>query len=277
MSFWGYADYVSVAERRARAAREAAKLAKQGRALAPVQIEGRKIAKAFWGKAWCDNLERYADYANRLPRGRSYVCNGLVIDLRIEQGCVEALVSGSELYRVRIDIALAAAERWRAICTDCAGSIGSLVELLQGRLSRDVISRVCRAEDGLFPAPREIKRFCSCPDSAGLCKHIAAALYGVGARLDREPDLLFTLRGVDRTELVSSGAVAYVTDAAAGSGRLLESDDLSALFGLEIEAPMASGPKPDPKPKPTPASLPERKPSKPASRKPDPPKRRKGA
>jgi uncharacterized Zn finger protein len=255
MSFWGYRDYVSVAERRAKAIRELEKLRKTGVAASPVAIEGRKIAKQFWGKAWCDNLERYSDYANRLPRGRSYVTNGLVIDLQVARGKVEALVSGSETYKVKIDIAVAAPARWKAICGDCAGSVGSIVELLQGKLTGHVMERVCRPADGLFPAPGEIKMACSCPDWAGLCKHVAATLYGVGARLDRDPDLLFTLRGVERAELVSTGADVSITQVAAGGERVLADDDLSALFGLEIDAPAPVVAPPAKPAKPKPAAV----------------------
>lgn len=240
MSFWGYQDYVTVAERRARATREIARLKKLGRTLSPVVVEGRKIARLFWGKAWCENLERYSDFANRLPRGRSYVSNGLVVDLVVSRGMVEALVSGSETYKVRIEIAVAASARWKAICADCQGSVGSIVELLQGKLSARVMERVCRAGDGLFPAPKEIKMTCSCPDWADMCKHVAAALYGVGARLDADPDVLFKLRGVDRADLVSVGADLSFTQSAAGSARVLVGADLAELFGVEIEAPMAS-------------------------------------
>ena len=236
MSFWGFRDYVPVAERRAKAAKEVAKLRKQGRAVSPVVIEGRKIATSFWGKAWCDNLERYSEFANRLPRGRTYVNNGSVIDLQLTRGKVEALVSGSEIYKVKIDTAVAAPARWKAICADCAGSIGSMVELLQGALSKHVMERVCREADGLFPAPTEIKMSCSCPDWADMCKHVAATLYGVGARLDHDPDLLFTLRGVERSELVSTGADLSITEAAAHSERVLASGDVAALFGLEFDA-----------------------------------------
>jgi uncharacterized Zn finger protein len=241
MSFWGYREYVPVAQRRAKAAKEVAKLKKQGRAVAPVVIEGRKIATSFWGKAWCDNLERYSDFANRLPRGRTYVNNGSVIDLQIARGRAEALVSGSEIYRVRIDIAVAAPARWQAICADCAGSVGSIVELLQGKLSKHVMERVCREADGLFPAPKEIKMSCSCPDWAGMCKHVAATLYGVGARLDHDPDFLFTLRGVNRSELVSTGADLSITEAAVDSERVLVDDDVAALFGLEFDAAPSAG------------------------------------
>jgi hypothetical protein len=139
---------------------------------------------------------------------------------------------------------VAAPARWKAICADCSGSVGSIVELLQGKLSGRVMERVCRADDGLFPAPKEIKMSCSCPDWAGMCKHVAAALYGVGARLDVDPDVLFTLRGVERAELISTGADLAITQTAAGGARVLAQDDLSALFGLEIEAPAGAGAKP---------------------------------
>ena len=240
MSYWGFRPYVPVAERRRRAAKEIEKLRKKGHVVAPIVIEGRKIARSFWGKAWCDNLERYSDFANRLPRGRTYVGNGSVIDLRIARGKVEALVSGSEIYKVKISIAVAAPSRWKAICADCAGSVGSLIELLHGKLSKNVMERVCKEADGLFPTPQEIAMSCSCPDWADMCKHVAAALYGVGARLDADPDLLFTLRGVDRAELVSTvGADLPLTRTAAASERVLADDDVAALFGLEMDASVA--------------------------------------
>src|SRR3954454_13790165 len=171
---YGFPRYVSVAERRRKAAREVEKLKKNGRTVTPVAIEGNKIATTFWGKAWCDNLESYSDYANRLPRGRSYVKNGSVCDLYIEPGKVTALVCGSELYRIAIKIKPLAADTWRSIKNQCAGQIGSMIELLQGKLSKSVMEVVTRHDGGLFPKPREIGMNCSCPDAAGMCKHLAA-------------------------------------------------------------------------------------------------------
>jgi SWIM zinc finger len=247
MRFGEYPAYVPVAERRAQGAREIAKLQKQ-RAVAPVVIEGRKIAQSFWGIAWCDNLERQSRFASRLPRGRAYVRNGSVIDLQIERGTLRALVCGSEIYQVTIDIAVAKPSRWKAICADCTGSVGSLVELLQGKLSNHVMERVCRDKDGLFPAPSEIRLSCSCPDYADMCKHVAAVLYGVGARLDAAPELLFTLRGVDRSELVAgAGADGRIPGSGAASEWLLVDVDIAALFGLDMApgaAPEASAPPP---------------------------------
>src|SRR5882762_9857861 len=235
MGFYEWRPYVSVAERRLKAQRELAKLKKKGQSISPVTIEGRAIARSFWGKSWCANLERYSDYENRLPRGRTYVRNGSVVDLQIAKSKVLAVVSGSHLYRVTITIAPVTATRWKAICRDCAGTIDSLVELLQGRLSKGVMDRVCREDDGLFPTPKEIKLSCSCPDWAGMCKHVAAVLYGVGARLDEKPALLFALRGVDENQLLANAAQELsLKKAVPATTKVLHDGDVAALFGLEM-------------------------------------------
>ena len=234
MSYYEWQPYVSVAERRRKAAKEIAKLKKNGQAIFPVTIAGRKIAESFWGKSWCTNLERYSDYENRLPRGRTYVRNGSVVNLQIAKGKVSAIVSGSHLYRVTITIAPVTATRWKAICGDCAGAIDSLVELLQGRLSKGVMDRVCREGDGLFPTPKEIKLSCSCPDWADMCKHVAAVFYGVGARLDEKPALLFELRGVDENQLLANAGQKLSLKTAVPATKVLDDADVAALFGLEM-------------------------------------------
>jgi hypothetical protein len=227
--------YVPVAQRRHQAAREVARLARKGRAVAPVVVEGRAIARTFWGKAWCENLERYSDFANRLPRGRAYVRHGAVIHLEIAPGAVSALVSGSHIYTVAVDVSPVARARWQAICRDCTGAIDSLVELLQGRLARGVMERLCQPETGLFPAPPEIAFTCSCPDSASMCKHVAAVLYGVGARLDQRPELLFALRGADQTDLIAqAGRGAPAAGKPPARGRLLAGAQLAEIFGIEL-------------------------------------------
>ena len=237
---WGYhgrwPGYVSVAERRKTAERQLKKLRKNGQSVSPVTIEGRKIARTFWGKAWCDNLEGYRDYENRLPRGRTYVRNGLVVDLQITALEIKALVSGSSVYKVVVTIKALAPSLWRSICTDCAGGIDSLVELLQGRFSNGVMERLCRQERGLFPKPSEIRFSCTCPDGAYMCKHVAAALYGVGSRLDEKPELLFRLRAVDENELVAGlDEDMPFSNQPLDAGKILENEDISALFGLDIE------------------------------------------
>jgi uncharacterized Zn finger protein len=235
---YAFRPYVSVAARRARAARELAKLRKNGRAMSPIAIEGRKIASTFWGKAWCDNLERYSDYANRLPRGRTYVRNGSVVDLQVGPGRVTALVSGSAMYDVQVTVRPVPRARWIAISRDCSGAIDSLVELLQGRLSKGVMTRLCEEKGGMFPSPADIRFTCSCPDWASMCKHVAAVLYGVGARLDRQPDLLFTLRKVDQQELIATaGSGLSRKGRRPAGGKVLASDDLSQMFGIEVAPP----------------------------------------
>ena len=204
MSWHSFRPYVTAAERRAKAVKQAAKLFIKGRKLSPVQIKGRDIARTFWGKAWCSHLESFSDYENRLPRGRTYVRSGSVIDLQIAPGKITAKVMGSSLYEINLAIAPLDESRWQAIKAECAGKIDSLVELLQGRLSSAVLRIITDRDKGLFPKPSEIEKTCSCPDWADLCKHLAAVLYGVGSRLDQEPELLFVLRGVDHLELIGS-------------------------------------------------------------------------
>ncbi len=229
-----------MAQRRREAAKKIARLKKAGREISPVEIAGRNIAATFWGDAWCKNLEAYSDYSNRLPRGRTYVRNGSVIDLQIEAGHVRALVSGSEIYQLDIEIKRLARRRWTSIRGPCAGQIDSLVELLRGSISKGVMEIVTRKGEGLFPSPREISLRCSCPDWATMCKHVAATLYGVGARLDREPELLFTLRGVDPAEMVEAAVDQPPTASRSRRGRVLESDDLSSVFGVDIDLGEAS-------------------------------------
>ncbi len=227
--------YVPVAERRRKARLAMERLRKKGHTVSPVQIEGRVIANTFWGKAWCDNLERYRDYEHRIERGRTYVRNGSVVDLQIAPCEVTATVSGSRLYNVNIKIADVPTRQWASICADCAGGINSVVELLQGRFAQGVMERICRQGDGLFPTPAEIRFSCTCPDHASMCKHVAAVLYGIGARLDVRPELLFHLRAVDQSDLIAQiDSAIPLVPAAPSSGELLETDDLSALFGLEL-------------------------------------------
>jgi len=235
MAYFAWRPYVPVAERRRRALREMEKLRKNGHPVAPVVLSGRAIATTFWGRAWCDNLERYSDFASRLPRGRTYVRNGSVVDLQLGAGAVRAHVYGSELYRVEVKVARVAAQRWRSICADCGGAIDSLVELLQGRLSKGVMERLCQERTGLFPSPQEIELSCSCPDSASMCKHVAAALYGVGARLDERPELLFRLRDADERELIAqAGSALPLGGRGAPRGKVLDDAKLAELFGLEM-------------------------------------------
>ncbi len=234
--WWSYKPYVSAAERRHKALREVTKLEKKGRKISPVHINGTKIASTFWGKAWCKHLESYSDYSNRLPRGRSYVRNGSVLDLQIEPGKISALVSGSEVYTIDISIKPLAAATWNNIRQRLSGEISSIIELLQGRMSDAVMAVVSDRDSGMFPAPEHIDMECSCPDSAGLCKHLAAVLYGVGARLDTQPELLFTLRQVNHLELVpTTSTVDALTNTGSRVRKTIAAGELADVFGVEMD------------------------------------------
>jgi uncharacterized Zn finger protein len=233
-----YPPYLSAGEKRARGMLALAKLLKKSRrAAAPVVLPHRKqqLATTFWGQAWADNLERYADLANRLPRGRAYLRNGSVLDLAIGPGRVEAYVAGTELYRVMVGLAPLPQARWKRIVARCTGRIGSLVGLLRGELSADVLAVLTDPREGLFPEPRELTLDCSCPDAAELCKHVAAVLYGVALRLDTRPELFFDLRQVDQAELIGSATSAVVVRPRPLAGKRIAADRLSAVFGIELE------------------------------------------
>ncbi len=234
---WGrWKPYVSVGQRQANARREVGQLRKKGRKIEPVVIEGKKIVKTFWGKGWCDHVESFHDYENRLPRGRTYVRNGSVCHLSIKKGKITAMVSGSSLYEINIKIEPLDKKKWNRLKKQCTGKIGSLLELLQGKLSDSIMKVVTDPQNGLFPQSKEISFDCDCPDWASMCKHVAAVFYGVGARLDAQPELLFLLRGVDHEELITADAETAVSAAVGeAGGQHLESDDLADIFGIDIE------------------------------------------
>lgn len=245
--YFRWKPYVPAAARRRTAERTVAKMQKKGQTLSPVVASRGSIAKSFWGKAWCSNLERYSDYSNRLPRGRTYLRNGSVIDLKIGPGEVTAQVMGSSLYRITVSIREVAGAHWQAIALDCARSIDTLVELLQGELSTSVIERITRPGTGLFPSQKEISFSCSCPDSVAMCKHVAATLYGIGTRLDAEPELLFGLRKVDAKELIArAGEGGTPVQKLPDAGRILDSSKLADVFGIDF-----GGVDPKPSHKPT--------------------------
>ena len=232
--------YVSGALRRAQAQWLSARLKEKGQALTPAAGGKGPIARTFWGKAWCDNLERYSDFANRLPRGRTYFRNGSVIDLKIAAGEVAAQVTGSRLYKVAVNVAAVPSRRWQMIGKDCVGSIDSLVELLRGDLSARVMERICRPRTGLFPSPGESAFSCSCPDWAAMCKHVAAVFYGIGARLDEEPELLFRLRRVDARDLIArAGAGMPLATREPAAGRVLDAALVADVFGIEMAQAVA--------------------------------------
>lgn len=200
----GWRKYVPPATRLAKAKRQMDQLREQGKVIDPIEIQDHCIAKKFWGKQWCEHLETFADFDNRLSRGRTYVRDGSVCHLEIKKGCAKAFVGGTNLYNVKVEILALQESQWQTLKDKCSGEIGSLLELIQGDLSDHVMEIIANNKEGLFPNEGEIHFSCDCPDRADICKHIAAVLYGIGNRLDEQPDLLFVLRSVDANELITT-------------------------------------------------------------------------
>ncbi|HYA86230.1 MAG TPA: hypothetical protein VEI57_04065 [Nitrospirota bacterium] len=236
---WGFPRYVPKAEKQARSDKKLAQLKKK-RDMRPVIIQGSAIARTWWGKAWNQNLERYADYTNRIGRGRSYVRHGAVLDLQMNAGEIKALVQGSRSkpYEIFIKIEQLGKKNWQQISSSCSGMLDSISELLAGDFPKELGELFFQRDSGLFPSPKEIAFECSCPDWASMCKHVAATLYGVGARLDEDATLFFTLRGVDMADLITRTASVKAENllekAAKKSSRIIDDTDLSALFGIEL-------------------------------------------
>ena len=241
MAYWKYPRYVSVGEKKAKAARKLKQLKKKNPAIQPIVLEGRAIAKTWWGKSWNLNLERYADYSNRIGRGRSYVRHGAVLDLQISAGQVKSLVQGSRTkpYTVTIKIKGITKKIWQNMKAACAGKLDSLPELVSGKFPKALGEVFTAQGHGLFPSPQEIGFDCSCPDWADMCKHVAAALYGIGTRLDDDAGLFFKLRKVKIDDLIQQTLKdqSYKLLEKAekmGPGKIAESD-LSGMFGIDME------------------------------------------
>jgi len=248
MGYWRhYPPYVSVAEKRAKAARKLKQLKKKNLDIKPVLIEGRRaIARSWWGKSWNGNLERYADYSNRIGRGRSYVRHGAVLDLQVNPGKVESLVQGSRSkpYSVNVKIKAVNKKIWQEIKAACGGKLDSLQELLAGKFPKALGEIFMAQGKGLFPSPKEIEFNCSCPDWAYMCKHVAATLYGIGTRLDEEPSLFFKLRKVKVKDLVTEAVEdktrKLLKKAKKKTSRVIADSDLADVFGIDMEEPMIS-------------------------------------
>jgi len=243
MRSWGYPVYVSVAEKKAKAAKKLKQLKKKNPHINPIVIDGTAIARTWWGKAWNKNLESYADYHNRIGRGRSYVRHGAVLDLQIGSGEVESLVQGSRSkpYSVSIRIKAMGKKNWKEIKTASEGKLDSLQELLAGKFPKGLGEIFTTQGKGLFPSPKEITFSCSCPDWASMCKHVAATLYGIGARLDQDPGLFFRLRQVKMKDLVTEAVEGKTREllkkARKKSARVIDDSDLSDVFGIDMESP----------------------------------------
>jgi uncharacterized Zn finger protein len=227
----GFPEYVSVEDRKIKNQKMIKKLEKKGRILTPIALEGRTIAVTFWGKAWCKHIEKFSDYNNRLGRGRSYLRLGSVIDFKINNGHIEALVAGTDNYKITVKLKSLSKEKWESIIKGCSGKIDSIISLLQGSFSKDIVEEMTSVEKGLFPSEKEINFKCSCYDFADMCKHVAAVLYAFGNWLDKAPEDLFKLRSVDHMDLLKTD---FIDNFLNQTDNTELSGDLSDIFGIDI-------------------------------------------
>lgn len=238
MSYYEYPKYKK--KKKIDPNQQIAKYAKKKIAIEPVIIEGRKIAKTWWGIAWIENLEDYSDYENRIPRGRSYVRSGSVIDLKISEGKINALVQGTKAkpYSVSITISKIDEKKWENLTKDAANKVESMEELIEGKFPTEMKELLTMHSSGLFPSPKEIAFDCSCPDWANMCKHVAATLYGVGAKLDDDPSLFFKLRQIDMDVLIKKSIDKNLDNLLktpkSKTSRTMDDKDALDLFGLNI-------------------------------------------
>ena len=237
--YWNveYYEQPNATQLRKNAAESVKKEKKRGNVLEPVTVKGRDIVKNWWGKAWCSNLEQYADYESRIDRGKRYVRNGSVIDLKIHKGKISARVQGTRKtpYKIEIRISPLSEEKCQNIIQKCGRKIENMEELLNGNFPLEM-QELFQGKDGLFPTPKEIGFTCSCPDWALMCKHVAAALYGVGVRLDENPLLFFELRGIDVGRFIDVTIANRVETMLANEGkqssRIIVDEDITDLFGV---------------------------------------------
>ena len=235
---WNDYQYISASEQKNKAKKTLEKMKKSNQDIEPIIITGNKIAKTWWGIAWNKNLESYADYSNRIGRGRSYLRNGYVLDLKIKTGQIIGLVQGSgrRPYTVEITIGKLPQKKWETILKKCSHKIDSLTDLANGQFPKELGEIFLTKESGLFPTPKEIDFYCSCPDSAYMCKHVAAVLYGIGSKLDEEPLLFFKLRAIDCESLIKKSVeekmANLLQNATNKTERVIDDVDINALFGL---------------------------------------------
>ncbi len=239
-----YKEYESVGDRISKAKKKLKKLQKKDPSINPITIEGKHIANTWWGKAWINNLKYYADYDNRLSRGRSYVKNGLVIHLAIKKSEIEAMVIGtsSTPYKIKININKLNENKWKKITELSHKQLHSLSELIDGIFPQELSDIFSNKSEGIFPSTKEMRFDCSCPDWANMCKHVSASLFATGKRLDEDPALIFKLRGVDINDLINKAVEKEVASISKKSNSTpenkltLSEKKLGLLFNIKLSS-----------------------------------------
>lgn len=237
MYYGGFAPYQTIDELRNKNIKKKITYIKKHPDANPIVLTGT-LGKTWWGKAWNQNLERYADYANRLPRGKRYIKAESIFDFSIEQGYVKGIVAGSGRtpYEVSIQIDPLSEKDWDNLQKLCGNRIESMDLLLQGKFPQELKEQFFMKDHGLFPSPKQIHIDCSCPDYAILCKHAAAILYAVSIRLDENPSLFFELRNISMNQLIKKALGEnidqLIKNSKKKSKRILDEEDIEGLFHL---------------------------------------------
>ena len=234
-SYYDY-SYTTMDDLKRLAKKSTERLTKKGLILEPVHLVGNKIAKNWWGISWIDNLEKYSDYINRLPRGKKYLKSDCILDLKIKKGRIDAIVQGSSSkpYEVCVHIKVLNKEKIEDIVQLCENRIESIENLINGKFP-DTLKEVFIGKNGLFPSPNEIEFDCSCPDYASLCKHVASVLYAIGAKFDTDPRLFFELRGIDVNQFIKKAvdnSIEKLLVEKNKSERVIAEEDMDRLFGI---------------------------------------------
>lgn len=238
-----YQNYISISDQKAMALKSKKRLEKNlNRSLEPIILASTKLATSWWGKMWNTNLERYAEYSNRIGRGKTYVKNELVIDLQIEESKVFAYVQGKrrDPYQIAIYIDPTKPGLIEQIKEKCQGKLDTVEELLEGKFSKEISSIFMIQGAGLFPEPKEIKFRCSCPDYTSCCKHVSAVLYGIGSKLDVNPLLFFTLRGINLDDFLKDVIISKTENILdkgikCKSKRIIDNANIEDLFDIDLD------------------------------------------
>src|ERR687896_2171681 len=174
------------------------------------QSQRGAFGRSWWAKRWIEVLEGF-DIGARLGRGRSYARRGQVLSIDIDRGTVRAEVQGSrpQPYRVNVEVKTLAQQEWSKLAVVLATKAIFSAKLLAGEMPENIEEPFNDAGLTLFPTKgSDLATDCSCPDWSNPCKHVAAVYYLLGEEFDRDPFLIFKLRGIDTNKLVGGSEPA---------------------------------------------------------------------
>ena len=186
-----------------------------------------KFGDTWWAGRWIEMLESFG-WDTRLQRGRSYARRGQVLEYDLSPGLVTSKVQGSRAkpYDIEIKVEPLSAKEWDQVSEAMAGQAIFAAKLLAGEMPQNIEDAFAATELSLFPeSPQDIDTFCSCPDWANPCKHIAAVYYILGEEFDRDPFMIFRLRGIRQEELTAALRAKRSAEVAPGTGETGEAEE----------------------------------------------------